>query len=287
MKFIEWLSNIDRRIIFLFIAAAVAIPILIPMGLPVKVSPQARGIYEEVEKLPDGSNVLLAFDYDPAAAPECHPMALAFLRHCFAKHHKVFIIALWPQGAQLAVSALEQVTREFDVKYGEDYINLGYKAGGMVVINSMGTSIPAVFPNDMEGRPISQFPIMTRVKSLKDFAIILDLSAGDPGIPAWVAVANSIYRRPVAGGCTAVSAPQFYPYLQTHQLVGLLGGLRGAAEYEVLIDRPDKGVRRMGSQSIAHLVIIIFIIFANISYVVLRRRERRQAAAGGVPGSPR
>lgn len=278
MGLIRWLANIDRRIIFLFIAAAVIVPLIFPIGMPVKVTPQAKSIYDAVEALPPGSNVLVAFDYDPAAVPECHPMAIAFLRHCFAKKHHVIVVALWPQGAQLAVSALAEVAREYDAKYGVDYVNLGYKAGGGIVIKSMGASIPEVFPTDMAGKPVSQLPVMSKVQKLSDIALIMDLSAGDPGIPAWVAVANALYHVKVAGGCTAVSAPQFFPYLQTGQLVGLLGGLKGAAEYETLTAYQGRALKRMDAQSVAHLVIIIFIIFANIAYFVLRKKKDEAAA---------
>jgi hypothetical protein len=283
MNFIRWLSNIDRRIIFVFIAAAVIIPILVPLNMPVRVTPQAEAIYNVVEGLPAGSKVLVAFDYDPAAAPECHPMAIAFLRHCFMKKHKVIIMALWPQGAQLAISAINEIRDDYNLKYGEDYVNLGYKVGGGVLIKSLGASIPAAFPADMEGRDVATLPVMKGVKNFSDIALVLDLSAGDPGIPAWVSVANAIYHVKVGGGCTAVSAPQFYPYLQTGQLVGLLGGLRGAAEYEVLIKHPAKAARRMDSQSVAHLVIILFILFANFSYFVLRRRGRPGTSGEGGP----
>jgi hypothetical protein len=99
-------------------------------------------------------------------------------------------------------------------------------------------------------------------------------------------VGNSLFHRPIAGGCTAVSAPQFYPYLQTGQLIGLLGGLKGAAEYETLVNYAGDATRRMDAQSIAHLVIIIFIIFANISYFVLRKRGGDEGAKppGGQAG---
>jgi len=286
MNFIRWLSDIDRRIIFVFIAVAVIVPILVPLNMPVRVTPQVEGLYRTVEALPPGSHIIVAFDYDPAAAPECHPMALAFLRQCFARKYKVIILALWPQGAQLAIAAMEDLRDEFDLKYGEDYVNLGYKVGGAVLIKSLGASIPAAFPTDMEGRDISELPIMAGVKNFDDIEMVLDLSAGDPGIPAWVQVANAIYHVRVGGGCTAVSAPQFYPYLQTGQLVGLLGGLRGAAEYEVLIKRPEAASRRMDSQSVAHLVIILFILFANFSYFVLRRRSQGGPAPVGGGTAP-
>ncbi len=65
--------------------------------------------------------------------------------------------------------------------------------------------------------------------------MIISLSAGDPGIPAWVMMAGDRFNIPIGGGCTAVSAPQFYPYLGTGQMVGLLGGLKGAADYETMV----------------------------------------------------
>ncbi|NIT34955.1 MAG: hypothetical protein GTN49_00410 [candidate division Zixibacteria bacterium] len=288
MKFVRWLADIDRRIIFLVIAVAVVIPLLLPLGMRVKVTPQTESIYEEVENLPPGSNVLVAFDYDPAAAPEVHPMALAFLRHCFTKKHKVIIMALWPQGAQMAVSALAEVGKEYDLEYGRDYVNLGYKPGGDIVIKSLGASLGEVFPKDMAGEPTAGLAILAKVRNLKDIDLVMDLSAGDPGIPAWVRVANALYQRKVAGGCTAVSAPQFFPYLQTGQLVGLLGGLKGAAEYESVLAYAGKASRRMDAQSIAHLVIIVFIIFANISYFILRRQreEKREGPRTGPAASP-
>ncbi len=281
MKFVRWLANIDRRIIFVVIAVAVIIPLLLPLGLRVKVTPQTQAIYDEVENLPDGSNVLLSFDYAPDTMPEVQPMAVAFLRHCFEKKHKVIIMALWPQGAQLAIRAVADLSEDFDLEYGRDYVNLGYKPGGDIVIKSLGASFAEVFPHDMAGTPTANLPLMAKVRTLKDIDLVIDLSAGDPGIPAWVRVANALYQRKVAGGCTAVSAPQFFPYLQTGQLIGLLGGLKGAAEYEAVIGYAGKASRRMDAQSIAHVVIILFIIFANVSYFIMRKRG--QERSGGPP----
>ena len=286
MKFVRWMADIDRRIIFLVIAVSVVVPLLVPLGMRVKVTSQTETVYNEVENLPAGSNVLVAFDYDPAAAPEVHPMALAFLHHCFNKKHKVIIMALWPQGAQLAVSAMGEMMQEFDLEYGRDYVNLGYKPGGDIVIKSLGASFPKVFPRDMAGASTADLPMMAEVRNLKDIDLIMALSAGDPGIPAWVRVANALYQRKVVGGCTAVSAPQFFPYLQTGQLLGLLGGLKGAAEYEIVTDYPGKASRRMDSQSIAHVVIILFILFANVSYFILRKHGGDEGSGGPTARPP-
>ena len=36
---------------------------------------------------------------------------------------------------------------------------------------------------------------------------------------------------------------------------------------------PGKATSRMSAQSIAHLLMVVFIIFGNISYYILRRRS--------------
>jgi hypothetical protein len=284
MKFVRWLADIDRRIIFVVIAVAVIVPLLLPLGLRVKVTPQTQAIYDEVENLPAGSNVLVAFDYDPTAMPEVQPMALAFLNHCFQKKHKVIIMALWPAGAQLAVSAMAEINRDFDLEYGRDYVNLGYKPGAGIAIKSLGTSFEEVFPKDMAGRSTATLPLMEDVSNLYDVDLVMDLSAGFPGITEWVTVANALFQTRIAAGCTAVSAPQFFPYLQTGQLIGMLGGLKGAAEYESATAYSGKASRRMDSQSVAHVVIIVFIIFANISYFILRRKH--EEGSGGPTARP-
>ncbi|MEE8638969.1 MAG: hypothetical protein V3T41_01020 [bacterium] len=284
MKFVRWLANIDRRIIFVVIVVAVVIPLLFPLGMRVKVTPQTQTIYDEVENLPAGSNVLVAFDYDPTAMPEVHPMALAFLHHCFQKKHKVIIMALWAPGAQMAVRAMAEIDQDFDLEYGRDYVNLGYKPGGPIVIKSLGTSFAEVFPKDMAGRSTATLPLMEDVSNLYDVDLVMDLSAGVPGITEWVIIANALFQTRIAAGCTAVSAPQFFPYLQTGQLIGLLGGLKGAAEYETVTAYAGKASRRMDSQSVAHVVIIVFILFANISYFILRRKH--EEGSGGPTARP-
>jgi hypothetical protein len=64
-----------------------------------------------------------------------------------------------------------------------------------------------------------------------------------------------------------------YPFLQTKQLIGLIGGLRGAAEYETQVDKPAKATQWMSIQSIVHLTIIVLVILGNVAYFVSRRRE--------------
>lgn len=58
-------------------------------------------------------------------------------------------------------------------------------------------------------------------------AAAVSFSAGDPGLLMWIQYAWQRFRVPATGSCTAVSAPEFSAYLQSNQLQGLMGGMRG------------------------------------------------------------
>ncbi|MEK6662037.1 MAG: hypothetical protein AABY63_09180, partial [candidate division NC10 bacterium] len=76
------------------------------------------------------------------------------------------------------------------------------------------------------------------------------------------------YGFELGGGVTAVIAPGLYPFLDTGQINGLIGGLRGAAEYEILIEMKGKGMAGMDAQSATHFIIIGLILLCNLFYVL-------------------
>ena len=48
---LDFLKNLDRRYVFLFIALSVVIPLLAPIGLPVQHDPEVKQLYDKVEGL--------------------------------------------------------------------------------------------------------------------------------------------------------------------------------------------------------------------------------------------
>jgi hypothetical protein len=64
--------------------------------------------------------------------------------------------------------------------------------------------------------------------------------------------------------------------LRSGQINGLIGGLRGAAEYEILIGQKGKAVAGMDAQSATHIAIIVLVIMCNLFYFSSRNRARRQ-----------
>jgi hypothetical protein len=278
MNFLEKLLAIDRRIIFLFIAIAAALPLFFVVKLHIEVTPIVNNVYNALESLPPGSKVLLSMDYDPGSMPELQPMAESFLRYCFLRDLKVIIIGLWPNGPIQANIALEMVLNDEEIKnkspqYGINYVNLGYTAGNEVVVERMGSDIPATFPKDYMGNKTEELPLMKGVKNFNNIDFVYNLSAGYPGTYEWVIFAVDPYKIKLAAGNTAVQAPLVYPYVQSGQLIGVLGGMKGGAEFEIATGKPAKAVKYMFSQSVAHAVICFFILIGNFAYFATRKKK--------------
>jgi hypothetical protein len=280
VKFLASLTKIPRRIIFLTIAIAIAVPLIVPIGIPVNVMPQSRRLFEAVDDLTsDSKPVLISCDFDPQSLPELYPMLLAVMRQCWSRDVKVILMALWPQGTGMVEMGLEELSDEFTKEYGVDYAFLGYKFGVAAVLLGMGENISGVFPVDYYGTPLDSLELMKSVRNYNDISLIVTLSTGDPGWRQWLLYAQSRYGARLGVGVTAVSAADVYPYVETGQVAGLLAGMKGASEYETLVQQKGyaTGIFRasqgMDAQSLGHLLIMIFIILGNVGYFYSRRKK--------------
>ena len=273
MTFSEKMLKIDRRIIFMMIGLCTLLPLLYPVGLPIKTSSEVRGVYDHIESLPEGSVFLLSIDFDPASKPELYPQAIALLRHAFKKNLHVITMTLWVSGTGMADQLVTQVAKEMGKENGRDYTFLGWSPGGQAVIINMGQDLYSAYPSDYRGKPTKELPILEGVRSLKDVGYMVSLGAGRPGVEEWYVFGKDKYKFEMGGGCTGVMAPGLYPLLRSGQINGLIGGLRGAAEYENLIGQKGKAVAGMDAQSATHLAIIALVIMCNLFYFSLRQQK--------------
>ncbi|RPI85596.1 MAG: hypothetical protein EHM42_06605 [Planctomycetaceae bacterium] len=272
---LDALRTLDRRWIFLAMLLAVAIPLLLQKTFPEEPTPLVLAVFDKIESLPEGSLVLLSFDYAPSSDGELAPMAATLVRHCCLKRHHLVFMTLWPDGKPLIDRIIaEIILGEFadeQLQYGVDYVNLGYKPGKEVVIKTIANSFRNEFPTDDAGKELDDLPLMADVSNLQDMQLLISISAGYPGLKEWVQYAASPLGLPLAVGATAVQAPQAYPYIPS-QMLGILAAVKGAAEYEVALARKYQrannarsleAVRRMAPQLWAHLLIIALIVLGN------------------------
>lgn len=258
-------------------ALSVGIPVMFDLDVPIVPGKYTKRLFDFIDGLPAGTRLYLSFDYDPRSMPEIHPTAVAILVQAFKKGLKPICGANWPAGGDMAEQALAtaiQVFREkqpkasiADLKKGRDYVNLGFKPGGLINIKRFSRDFTGSFPADKEGVKTSELNIFRnsggREFSIKDIGIIVSFSSGYLGIEDFI-YASGDHGRPMGTACTSVNIPMYYTYLQTGQLVGMAGGMPGAAEYERLLGYRGEAGKGMGPQSFAHLVIMLLIILGNL-----------------------
>jgi len=270
------IGKVDRRWIFLVIGLAVLLPLFFPLGLPIRATNATQRVYDALEELEPNSKILVSFEYGPSTKPEIHPMAIAILRHLFTNNQKVYVTCLWPDGQFMAEDALTEIAEEeYGLTYGEDYVLLGFRPGNEAVVKGLVSNIRKLYTTDARGTLVDQIPMMANVNKVKDFDFIFSASAGYPGTIEWVQYAADPTGVPMSTGTTSIQVNDVMPYVQSGQVKGILAGMPGAAEYEALIGSPGIGTSGMDAQSIAHLVIVLFIVFGNITYFIETRRAKK------------
>ena len=267
---LEGMLKIDRRWIFLALAVVLFGAIVRPLGLiNKKIAKDSRNAYDYMDKLPAGSFVLFSLDYDPSTAPELHPQAMAMIRHAFKNNLRVGAITFIAGATGLIEQVFSVVPGEFKKENGKDYVVFPYQPNSLAVMTQMASDMYVIYDKDKDGNDAKSLPVMQGVKNYKNMALIVEIT-GTALLDSWVAFVGDKYGVPVIGGVTAISQPGYGPYLQKKQLKGLLGGMKGAAEYEYLIKMPGKGTSGIDSLSLAHVMVAILIIFSNISMFILK-----------------
>ncbi|HIE06156.1 MAG TPA: hypothetical protein EYP58_05090 [bacterium (Candidatus Stahlbacteria)] len=270
---IEFLGKIDRRIIYLVIGVVVTLPLITRSKMPIRVSEEVARPFVYIDSvLVPGSVILISIDYDASSEPELTPMFRAVLTHAFRKGHKVIYMGHWALGLPLAQLDLEEIAHTMGKEYGIDYVNLGYRPGFITVMLAIGEELRDIYSSDYQGVPIDSIPMLKDIHNYDQIDLIVGFEAGSTG-EFWIQYVGSRFDKKMFFGTTGVVAPDLYPYYNSRQIIGLIGGLQGAAEYETLIKEEVRAVYGMPAQSYAHIAILLFIIIGNISYILRKRKE--------------
>ncbi|MDY0152878.1 MAG: hypothetical protein RBS43_11440 [Candidatus Cloacimonas sp.] len=238
MNFFERIQKLDRRYIYIVVALAIIIPLMIPYNSDNVTTPPTENLYQMIDSFAGRQDraILLSFVHDASTMPELYPMEVAILRHCFERNVKVFCLTWSPMAAPIIDFALNNVKEEFpDIKSGVDYCNFGFKPQPLAMILGMGDNIATTISTDAEGRKLDSLPIMNGINNYNEMNLVVEFSGSVAGA-SWFVYARPKFGVNVAVGVTAVMAADEYPYLQSGQLIGMLTGLKGAAEYEKMVD---------------------------------------------------
>lgn len=268
------LANIDRRIIYALMILVIALSLIKPVGLAIVPTAETQRVYDFIDALPSGSIVYLGFDFSAGGIPELMPAAHSLVRQGFRKDLRFICAGMWVMAGDMADTAFSIVEEEFpDKEYGVDWINIGYKPGGEVLLQKMLASIyEAAVGRDHYGNDLKTLPLLNEAPTIKDADALFIFVTGTPGERQYIAHVSSPHNIPLCVSTISVSVPELMPLIQARQVHAGVLGMKGAAEYEALVGNPGSATAGMDAQSFSHALIIVFIILGNLGYLLTREK---------------
>lgn len=278
---IRWLAKLDvldRRWLYAAMVIVLLVPlvVLIPMP-PGKASQATRGLYDMIESCPPDKVVLIDSSWDMGSRAENQAQLECVVRHLCRERVRFVVTSLGvsPFAPEFAARVIEPIAAEAGYVYGRDWVNLGYvQAGGSLgaVIDGLCRDIHAIRPEDAKGNPVGELPLMQRVRSIKDVHVVYCITYSPS--PDWISFVKGQHNTPVAFGCMSIMSPNYYTYLDSGQLCGMLVGNLGAAEYEALIGRPARGTRLIMAVAFGNCAILVAVLLGNLGHWAARRKRR-------------
>ncbi|MEO7717679.1 MAG: hypothetical protein ABIY70_15885, partial [Capsulimonas sp.] len=274
------LQNIDRRVIYALLLLSIIIPLFIPkLTIPGVPSQQSKDFYSTVETIsktdPD-KIVIISGMWSSGTRGENKWQTQAIITHLMMRRVHFAILSFDAQNNDLTQQIAEKVARKYNYKYGEDYINWGFRPSSVFVPTLKGivSNIPGTIKKDWHGQPLETFPVMKGIKTVKDVKAIIDITPVS-SVGTWIGLVQGVNNTPLLYAPTAVMAPESYPYLDSHQISGLLTGVKGAGDYEELTGVKAFATRGAGALSLVYALIIFLVIIGNIGYQQGRAHARR------------
>ena len=276
MSFFERLMSIDRRIIYIILAIAIAFPMFQPIGLPVAHEAPAATLYNYIKDLPAGTPIIYSADLSASGVTELKPMVDVLVDLSLTLGHHVILMALWADGANLMKAWTDPILARHESEYGVDYIDLGYIPSYTAFLEASRTDFKAACNGgvDVNRNRLDTFPIMSNISVSNDIKAVVSFGTGDPGYTHWIQYWYATGDcDAILGGQVAVNYPNALNAFNAGNLKGVAGGLGGAATLEMEHGVLGGAHGASDSQSFGHLAIILFLILGNVGYFGSRRES--------------
>ncbi|MCI5064255.1 hypothetical protein MRY87_00870 [bacterium] len=281
------MHSFERQIIYLLVMLVVSIPIVMKQSMKPAKMKSADTLFQMIEGLPvDHSGgapeeiALLALDFGPNTKAENEPQAEVVIEHLLRKRIPFALLTLYAPGEGFLTSIPERVIERLQkedpgvrYEYGRDWVNLGYRPGQALFIQTLAKSkdLRSELKKDVFGSPLKDIPLFQNIKTIRQIHFLAEFTGLVGIFDFYVQFFQQDGFVPLFGhGCTSITIPEAYIYLDSGQLNGLLEGIAGAAWYSKLLKdafpkRPnDDALVTNTALGVAHLVIIFLIFVGNI-----------------------
>lgn len=266
-------ARILVSIIFVIIVAV----ILLPISIPFPVSRYSRQYFEFVQSIPHGAVVGFMVGDMPWTRSQLQSSTVLTMVKLWEKGAK---IVFWSDQALsgpilLDYVALAEALLGRRLKYGVDYVNLGYIVGAELGQAAFLKDIRGATSGvDIFGNRLDDLPIMRGVNSGADLRYGFANTSCENSEPVYIRQWQRPYGAEIATINCARDLAMLTMYLKSGQLKGTANGLLGSAEMEYLTGHLGSAYRQVMAVSFMGLYLTILIFGGNV-FILLAGLFRR------------
>ncbi len=245
---------------------------------------ESRDVGNAIQGLPDGANVLVVMDYEPALAGEMEAVGGPLLDQlAMVRHPKLSFMSTSPNGPALVErlilnTGLDKPSGSGEPGYsaGQNYFNLGYLAGAesgvLAFIQSPKAAMPSATVNQFSG-----------------YSAVIVLTDNADSARTWVEQLqnekqnnSSLALQPLIIASSAQAGPMLLPYVSSRQINGLITGLADASRFE-FVNNSRPGIARSywDAFGVGLIMAIGSIFLGSLWSIFAGIRARRTEAAEG------
>lgn len=265
-------------------AAVIAIPLVIkPRTHPHVIFNEVRSAYKTIDTIPTDKIAIISIVWSAGTEAENGPQTEALMRHMFKKNIKFAVISWDPVGAELTYKMGADIAKEMHKEYGTDWVHLGYNPGPIyAVISGMGQNFIGTLKKDRFNKSLTELAVTKNIKNHKQIGAVAEITPSGT-IYSWITFFSNPYHVPLIYCPTAVMAAEAYPFIDSGQIVGMLNGVIGAAQYETLLGMGNQRTYAAAASwalSSAHILVIILIVLGNLGYLAMRHSGTDRTEGG-------
>jgi hypothetical protein len=268
--FREFYRNNEKSIIQFTILILMSAAIINPIGLPLPITSHPVDLFNYVETFGPETKIICAFNIPVGYMGDINPGAIAMFHHLFRLGVQLYIVGFNVDGVMVVLEnhILPKANPEdYGYVYGEDWVNLGYVAGGDIAWSTFAAEIRSAVQYDKKGTSIDDIPMMEGIETLTDFDIILEIG-GDYAVQT-VSFWADPYKLPyITVHAIGPLQRTLEPFYRSGQLKEFIAGVTMGAEYEKLVGVPGRALATIDALSLSISFLLIMIIGGNILFLM-------------------
>lgn len=273
----------SRNIFRLVIAAALILPIawMIITGSQRVPTPQPGDVpgvidfTQQVQALPTGLPVLLAFDYEAGFSGEMNLAVSTLITQLAIKNAFMTLVTTIPSGPAMAESLINSSVG-LDGNQGSYsyYTNLGYIPGGTMGLVGLALSPKSVLPYSLDGIKVWASAPLDAISTINDFSAVIVLTNDPDTARSWIEQVGPTLKidgTPLLIITSSQAEPLIRPYYEANpsQVQGMVTSLAGGLAYGLSVGNSQQN-GEWDAFSISITASVLIILIGSISRAALK-----------------